>query len=527
MVTDAHAAIDLGTNSFHLVVARFGAGGRFEVLASEKEMVRLGSGSGEMKQLAPDAIDRGVAALQRLGAVARIHDADLSAVATSAVREAENRDEFLRRARDEAGVEVEVISGYEEARLIHLGVLQALPVYDQRRLVVDIGGGSTELVVGHGVDVLDARSMKLGAIRLTERFFPKGRTNAAAVDECRHYVRAALTSPAMELLGHRPELSVGSSGTIGTLAEMASVRRGEAVRQLNGLTFTADELERVVEEIVAAGSSSRRRKLVGLDQRRVDIIVGGSLLLSEVFRAFGIEEMSVSAYALREGVLLDRWSGEGADRLAHLRDLRRGNVERLADRLDPDVSHARHSAHLATALFDATRPVHGLDGTARELLWAAATLHNVGLFISHSSYHKHTYYVVRNSERLTGFTDREVEIVAQVARYHRKSEPSAKHPEFAALGKADQRLVRTLAAMLRVAIGLDRSHRALVRSVEVDLDAAEGPVVIRPLAEPDADLDLERYAARERSGLLATVLGRPVEFGGDPESADRRAPVAR
>jgi exopolyphosphatase / guanosine-5'-triphosphate,3'-diphosphate pyrophosphatase len=520
-VSDAHAAIDIGTNSFHLVVARWGPSARFEVIASEKEMVRLGSGAGEMKQLAPDAIERGIAALHRMVRVAEVHGADVSAVATSAVREAENREEFLRRARQEVGIDVEVISGFEEARLIHLGVLQALPLYDRRRLVVDIGGGSTELVVGHGHDVLDARSMKLGAIRLTERFFPDGRSKASAVDDCRHYVRAALAPAALELAGHRPEVAVGSSGTIGTLASMAALRRGENPRQLNGLRFTAAELEQVVDEVVAAGTSARRRRLQGLDERRVDIIVGGSLLLAEVFRAFDVDEMTVSGYALREGVLLDRWTGGGGEALVQLRDLRRGNVERLADQLDPDVDHARHSAVLAVDLFERTRDRHGLDDLARELLWSAATLHNVGLFISHSSHHKHSYYIIRNSERLTGFSEREIELVAQIARYHRKSQPSDKHPEFAALSPADKDLVRVLAGVLRVAIGLDRSHRGLVRSVEVDTggDGADGELVIRPVVAPGADLDLELYAARQRSGLLASALGasvrvEPVELVG-------------
>lgn len=509
-VGDAHAAIDVGTNSFHLVVARFGPEARFEVLATEKEMVRLGSGAGEMKRLDPAAIDRGIAALQRMARVAQVHGADLSAVATSAVREAENRDEFLGRARLEAGVEVEVISGFEEARLIHLGVLQALPLYDRRRLVVDIGGGSTELVVGEGPEVIDARSMKLGAIRLTERFFPDGRSRPEAVDECRHYVRAALAPAVLELTGHEPQLAVGSSGTIATLATMAAQRRGEHPRQLNGLRLTRDELDAVVDEIIDAGTSARRRRLAGLDERRVDIIVGGSLLLAEIFRAFDLAELVVSGYALREGVLLDRWTGSGEAALAQLRDLRRGNVERLAGQLDPDVEHARHSAALAVQLFDQTRDGHGLDDAARELLWGAATLHNVGLFISHSSHHKHSYYVIRNTERLTGFSDREIEVMAQVARYHRKSQPSDKHPEFAALGRADQHAVRVMAGLLRVAIGLDRSHRGLVRSVTVRRD--DGGLVIQPVVEPGVDLDLELYAAGDRSALLASVLGSPIRF---------------
>jgi exopolyphosphatase/guanosine-5'-triphosphate,3'-diphosphate pyrophosphatase len=509
-VSEAHAAIDLGTNSFHLVVARRGADGGFEVITTEKEMVRLGRGAGEMKHLAPEAMDRGVAALQRMVQVARSHGADVSAVATSAVREAENRAEFLRRARDEAGVEVEVISGFEEARLIHLGVLQALPVFDRRLLVVDIGGGSTELVVGLGAEVLDARSMKLGAIRLTERFFPEGRIRGSAVADCRRYVRAALAPAALELANHRPEVAAGSSGTIATVAAMAAARRGEVLRTLNGSRFTAAEVEAVVDAVTAAATSQRRRRLAGLDARRADIIVGGALLLAEVFGAFELDEMVVSGYALREGVLLDRWAGLREQRLDQVRDLRRSNVERLADQLDPDVDHARRTARLAVRLFDLTRALHRLDDHARELLAAAAVLHNVGLFISHSAHHRHSYYVIRHSERLTGFNDHEIELMAQVARYHRKSHPSDRHPEFAALGEADRYLVRVLAGLLRVAIGLDRSHRGLVSGVVVTCPGGDGPVIVGAVADPASDIDLELYAANERASLLAEALDRPV-----------------
>ncbi|MFK8023587.1 MAG: Ppx/GppA phosphatase family protein [Ilumatobacter sp.] len=508
------AAIDIGTNSMHLVVARLAEHGGFEMLTSEKDMVRLGQGGGEMKELAPDAVDRSIAALARLKEVAgSFGDVEIAAVATSAVREASNRHDFLDRARDEVGVEVEVISGFEEARLIHLGVLQALPVFDERLLVVDIGGGSTEFCLGRQGEVLEARSMKLGAIRLTERFFAgvadddnDGAVARQAVKECRKYVRSALAPVAHELGGHQPEVTVGSSGTASTLAEMALAARGEKSRQLNGVSFTAEELGAIVKQLTST-TTDERRKLPGLDEKRVDIIVAGAILLQEIFRALDIEAMTISDYALREGVLFDRF---GVDSVRALRDLRRMNLERLARQLDPDPAHAEHTARLATELFDRTERLHGLGGDARELLDAAALVHNVGLFISHSSHHKHSYYVVRNSEQLTGFTEREIELIAVIARYHRKSWPKEKHDEFSALAKDDRRLVEILAGLLRIAIGLDRRHSGSVRSVRVFID--DGVVDVEPIGDGDANLDLEIYAARERSGLLAEALGVDVRI---------------
>jgi len=503
------AAIDIGTNSIHLIVARLADHGGFEVLTTEKESVRLGQGGGEMKQLAPDAIERGLAALARMSQVATsFGDADVVAVATSAVREASNRAEFLDRAHEETGIDIEVISGFEEARLIHLGVLQALPVYDRRLLLVDIGGGSTEFLIGQGAEPIEARSMKLGAIRLTERFFSAAtksgrRPTSEAVEECRHYIRAALAPVGHELGGHQPEIAIGSSGTATTIAAMAAAERGDDIRQMNGVVFTAKELRKVVDSVIDAKDRSR---IPGLDDKRADIILGGVVLLDEVFRAFDLTEMTISANALREGVLFDRFADRSGD---DLRDLRRANLVRLARQLDPDPEHAEHTAHLAGELFDRSRSLHELDDAARELLVAASIVHNVGLFISHSSHHKHSYYVIRNSEQLTGFTEHEIELIAVIARYHRKSRPSDKHDEFAALSKSDQRLVRLLAGMLRLAIGFDRSHAGSVQTMRVSVD--DGVMTLEPLARDGADVDLEIYAAGERSGLLASALDVEIE----------------
>lgn len=502
---ELHAAIDIGTNSMHLVVARADADGGFDVLTTEKQMVRLGTGGGEMKQLAPDAIERGISALARMVAVARSMGVDdVNAVATSAVREATNKNEFLDRARDEIGIDVDVISGFEEARLIHLGVLQALPVFDQRLILADIGGGSTELLVGEGGAPIEARSMKLGAIRLTERFFPDPIPSTEQIDACRAYIRAALAPVAHELGGHQPEIAIGSSGTITTLAEMAAARRGETTRQMNGVSFTRAELDAILDDFVGA-SPEQRLKMDGLDEKRVDIILGGGLLLAEIFRAFDLEKMTISEYALREGVLLDRFGSTTRSGLARLADIRSSNVERLSRQLDPDPDHAANTARLATQLFDRTPALHGYGKPERELLEAAAMLHNVGLFISHSSHHKHSYYVIRNSEHLTGFTEHEIERIAVIARYHRKSRPAEKHAEFASLSKDDKRLVRVLAGLLRIAIGLDRGHRGTVQAVRAFVE--NRTLRIEPVASmADVDLDLELYAARERSGLLADAL---------------------
>ncbi|MBA2625909.1 MAG: Ppx/GppA family phosphatase [Acidimicrobiia bacterium] len=503
------AAIDVGTNSVHLLVARVVAGG-FEPLAREKEVVRLGSGSGDMKVLRPDAVDRGIAALRRFRQIAAISGARIVAVATSAVREAENRDTFLERARDEAGVEVEPISGLEEARLVYLGALAALPVFDQQGLFVDIGGGSTELVIGRAGEVLEASSLKLGAIRLTSRFFADEPITKRAVEDCRQYVASTLSAPARRLRRHGFEVAVGSSGTIRNLAEMVEARRRPgSTTTARGLSFSREELGDTVKELVRAKRGKASAKLAGLDPARADIILGGALLLEQVFAALRVDAMVVSDYALREGVLLDalrRGSGRPSH---HLQDVRERSVRHLAGLCPDELAHGEQVARLALQLHDGCADIGLLDGAGREYLEAGALLANVGLVISHAGHHLHSYYVIRNSERLTGFTDHEVELIAQIARYHRKSDPKPSHVAFDHLREDDQRTVRTLAGILRVAAALDRTYAGVVRS----LSCARGDdgLVVRVDAG-GADIALEHYTTEARKGLLEQSLGAEVRI---------------
>jgi exopolyphosphatase/guanosine-5'-triphosphate,3'-diphosphate pyrophosphatase len=504
---DVRAAIDIGTNSIHVVVARVPPAGGIEILTRDKEPVRLGHGSGDMERLEPDAIERGIETLRRYRQLADSFDATVRAVATSAVREAANRDEFLRRARDEAGIEVEVISGVEEARLIHLGVLQAVPVYDRQHLTVDIGGGSTEFVVAKGHDVHVARSVKLGAIRLTDRFFPGGVVRGRQVRECRSYIDAYLAPLAHEVEPWGFEVAVGSSGTINAIATMVEHRRGrDTSRGVNNVVFTRSELAAVVEDLVDARTPEQRLERVpGLDPRRADIIVGGAVLLEEIFDRLGISSMVASEYALREGVLLDVAGDHVRETFHHLSDIRRQGVQRVMELFERDRPHVEHSTDLALRLFDGTQALHGFDTWERDLLEAGGLLHNVGLFISHSAHHKHSYYVIRNSDQLVGFTDHEIEVMALIARYHRKSAPSPRHAEFAALSDYDRRVVSVLAGMLRVGIALDRTHSQVVRDVActVSRDVVDAAVRL----EPGADATLELYTAEQRKDLVESALG--------------------
>jgi len=319
MSTSNHAAIDIGTNSIHLLVAEVGDHGEFSVLTTDKETARLGDTPGDIRELTPDAIGRGVHALERFKAIADSFDATLYAVATSAVREASNGGDFVQQAKA-SGIEVDVISGPEEARLIHLGILQALPVFDQQLLMVDIGGGSTEFLVGKSGKSLAARSLRIGHLRLTNRFFPGGVVDAESVAACREYTKAFIVPAVNNLQPLGYQVAIGSSGTAEALGDMIRLRtHGESVGAGLDTVITSDGLDGIIDEVAAwATPAERVSNVAGLADKRADVIVGGAILLDEIFSAFGIEQMITSPYALREGVLLDRTLGieSGRERLA-------------------------------------------------------------------------------------------------------------------------------------------------------------------------------------------------------------------
>ena len=509
----ALAAIDVGTNSVHMVIARPVPGGSPEVVGRERMPVRLGSGGADMRRLLPDAIDRAIAALVECRHIADAHDAEVVAVATSAVREADNQSDFLRRAHTEAGVTVQVISGMEEARLIHLGAMSAVPIAGRPHVVIDIGGGSTEVIAGNGTTTAMARSLKLGHIRLTDRFFPSGVIADGAVRACRRHIQSFLAPVAREAQDIGFEVAVGCSGTIASLAYVCAASRGEALRTAANATIERPDLAAVVDELVARPRPADRLEVPGLDPARSDVIVGGAVLLRELFDALEIQSMVVSTGALREGLLLDRFNRRDRSRddgLHHLSDLRRSSVLALARSYHEDLNHAEHATDLALELFDETAAAHGLGIADSEVLEAAGLLHNIGRFVAHSSHHKHSYYLIRHSERLAGFTEGDLELIALVARYHRKREPVSSHREYTALSEPDRYRVRLLAGLLRVGIALDRTYRRSVDRVHASVD--EQMVRIDVHVSNDTDVDIELFTARRSADLLAEALHRRVEF---------------
>ncbi len=506
------AAVDVGTNSIHMVVVSVDPQtGGFTILAREKERVRLGEGSGDMKFLSGPAMERGVTALRRFGTIAGRFGAPVTAVATSAVREAVNGDIFIRRIAAETGIRLGIVSGLEEARLIYLGVLQALPVLNKHILLVDLGGGSTEFLAGKRRRVLYDNSLKIGAIRITDRFFPAGVVSAGALRECRKYIRGLLTPVRRDLKKFRFDLTVGTSGTLTNLANIVRCCDGLApLASYNSYTVDAGELLDAASLILETPKPSGRLRIPGLDPTRSDIIAGGAAIIEQVIRELRIPSVTISEFALREGIIRD-----AAERSVFhtgtpgLHDIRLASVRHLAKKLQAEMEHSEQVASLALSLFDQTAALHRGDRRDRELLEAASILHEAGLFISHEKHHQHSYYLIRNAE-LLGFREDEKEIIANVARYHRKSHPKLKHEPFGLLPESSRRTVRALSALLRIADGLDRTHRGVVAGIRVSV--TRNTVRIRPRIRRGMDAELEIWGAGQKKELFEEEFGRKVKI---------------
>ena len=504
--------IDCGTNSFHAIVVDAFPDATFEVLARQKEMVKLGEGEFAEGRLSEAAMERGLNALYTIKALGDEWGATAYiACATSAIREATNGGEYIDRVRRETGIVIQPISGETEAQLIHLAVSHALDLSDPS-LLVDIGGGSTEFIVADNKGLHHLVSLPLGAQRLTEQFVTTDPISVAERSALHAHIREALGGVFEEAKQHSVCRVVGSSGTLNSIAQVTAAAYGDADAPIHEQLFDAAHVREVTRRIIAS-DQNERIATPGIQERRADQIVAGAVLLDVVVENLGIERFRVSPDALREGIVLDYVARElkWIRRLAPYRDRRRQAVYELAMRLRFDRAHAEHVAALALTLFDAASPLHGRGHKAREFLEYAAILHDVGYAISRRNHHKHALYIIQEAE-LQGFTPGEKEVLANVARYHRAGVPAPNHTAFYELDPEDQRLVLELAAFLRLANGLDRSHcRTVTRLVPSIEEHGNGPAfVVRLYTRAEPALDV--WAARQGSELFERVFGVPVRL---------------
>ncbi len=516
------AALDIGSNSIHMIIARVLPSGDFEVLDRAKEMVGLARGTLSTGHLSPETMETGFRTLATFKQLAEKQGADpILAVATSAVREASNGGEFVLRAWEDLGLRVDVITGLEEARLIFVAASHAIDFRGQRPVVVDIGGGSIEIIQGVGRRIHWQESLKLGVARMTERFIHSDPPKNSEVAALRKYARESLEDVFSRARRSRPTLMVGTSGTLLNLTAMAAAMRfGRVPPSLHNCLLRERDLNKLTEEILDR-DTERRSRMEGLDKRRADIIPAGAILMETLMEGLRIDSMRACEWALREGLILDFIAGHPdlleADE--QFGDVRRRSVMQMLRRFQVDNGHSRQVARLALRLFDATRQVHQLGPAQRELLEYAALLHDVGLYVSHTKHHRHSHYLIMNGE-LRGFTPDELQLIASVAGYHKGAPPKVSNEGLAEMPLETAELAIKLIAILRVADGLDRSHHGIIEGIRAVRDADR--IDLR-LDTAGRDAELELWAARRKSDMFAKCFGVELEFRVGRASVDREA----
>ncbi len=513
------AAIDIGTNSIHMVIVNVEQHRIFEIIDREKEMVFLGKGSLLKRRLPQANIDRGLAALKSFKAIADTHHVDeIITTATSAVREAQNGRQFMNLVRKETGIEIRLLSGTEEARMITLAVRDVIDLKDQRALIVDIGGGSMELIVADARHIYFAQSIKAGVIRLQERFMKQDPPEPKDVKALRKWLTRKLEPLSRKIQDLDPDIFIGTSGTILHLGEMVRAARKSA-KGKNILTI--DELE-MLNERLQQTTLDERLKLPGLDKNRAEQVIGGGILVEMVMERCRANEMILCDRALREGLIADYLIRTVPSEPAKVqaRELRSKSVINLLNRWDIDRKHAEHSSRLALQMFDAISPFHPYGAAERELLEYASLLHDIGRVISYPAHHKHGWYIIHHAN-LIGFQPEEIDMIASTIAYHRGKKPKKKNNYMAHLNKKERRVVKFLTGILRVVDGLDRQHNQIISQIVAKKEKPKR-LSVSLFAEEPALIPLK--AAIERCGLLQkTMKLKQIDFQVENITAAARA----
>lgn len=503
------AAIDVGSNSIHMIVAQADSDGAVTTLWRLKEPVGLGRMSFPSHRLSKVAMDSAVAVLARFKQAATQRQAEkIVTVATSAVREAVNGGDLIERVRHELGLSIRLVSAKEEARLIYIAVRHAMTLKSQPHFIVDIGGGSVELIVGDEKRASILESRKLGAARMTARYVntdPISKSDLAGLR--RHYDREL--APLYESINaQKPVSAIGTSGTLENIAAMCgSPPASNGDKSQHGV-IERGKFEQLLAELIES-DTRQRSKIRGLDDQRKDQIIAGAVLVGELFEKLHLKRITLCASALREGILLDYLSRHIPD-LAIRREVpdpRRRSVMDLARRCDWHRTHSEQVTMIALRLFDELRALHKLGAVERELIEYASLLHDIGWHIGRNKHHKHTMYLISNGD-LKNFTGEEVQIVANIARYHRKANPKKQHSAYSALSRSAQRVVDVGAALLRLADGLDRSHSSVITGLHCRTDDEQ----VKCFLTARSDAELEIWGAQRKMKWFEKVFGREITF---------------
>ncbi len=511
------AAIDIGTNSLHIVIVKIEAAlPSFTIVAREKETIRLGDRNLITGELKPEVMNKAIACLGRFKTLAySLGVTSIVAVATSAVRESPNGQEFLQQIETQVGLTVDLISGPEEARRIYLGVLSGMEFNNQPHIIIDIGGGSTELILGDSEEPRSLTSTKIGAVRLTGELVNSDPITETEFKYLQAYARGMLERSVEEVqgklkIGDFPGL-IGTSGTIETIATIhAREKLGLVPSTLNGYQFSIQDLRTWVIRLRRM-TNIERAAIPGMPEKRSEVILAGAVILQEAMTLLGVESLTVCERSLREGVIVDWMLTHGFidNRLRFQSSIRKRSVLKTAKKYQTNLEHGDRVAAFALSIFDQTQAqIHNWGANQRQLLWAAAVLHNSGHHVSHSEHHKHSYYLIRNSE-LLGYNETEIEIIANIARYHRKSPPKKKHENYRnLLHKEHRTMVNQLSAMLRLAVALDRRQIGAISHIQCEYQPnfQEFKMLIFPSSIED-ECGLEMWSLDYKKGVFEEEFG--------------------
>ncbi len=474
----AVAAIDIGSNSIHLIVARMDKAGHLEVLDTDKISVRLGEFLMPDGNMSVEGQKRALKTIIHMAKIANAYGAVIRAVATHSFREAKNHQALMDEIFAKAGVKIELIDGVEEARLVYLGMRYALPIETMPCLGMDIGGGSTEFILARGEHIKFVTSVKLGAVTLTANHFKKKVATPATIRKLHDYINLRLEPFGGQIKKGSFKKAIASSGTAKAVASIHSrLFRKRVLADENGYKLPVKDIKVLVSAMERLKSPKRIREVLGVDASRADIILAGAAIMLEASRVFGVKEWTITSFGLREGVVVDSYRRMAGERLGRTGDVRWDSVRQVAEQCSIDTKQAEHVSKLALEIFDKLanhlHPAQAKDEWLgdRELLRVAAWLHEAGKFISQSSYHKHTYYLINNG-RIMGFTQEERHLIALAGLYHRKAAPKFDQGELAGLHKPEFERIEFLAGILRLAVALNRSRRGTVTGVSLKRGAA-------------------------------------------------------
>ncbi len=499
-----YAAIDIGSNSIRLLAAD-ASPPRTVPLAVDRSVTRLGESVFRTGRISEEAIRLVSEHLTRMReAYTNLEVTGVRAVATAAVRDASNQHEFLARATEAAGTPVEVISGQEEARLIHLGVQSRWPHPNRRILIVDVGGGSAELILSESGTMKAAFSKPLGAVRLSEVFLKTDPPDARSLDRLEKYIDEKL-SGAVGRIGRGPfDRFIATSATAAAI--VCAINRVPRARreQADRLRASSAQVRRLYDQL-STSDLQHRRAMQGIGPRRAEIVVAGSAVFRRAMETFEQPSLYYLAAGVRDGIIADLAARGVGRELSRLTRDQRTVVEEMTRRFGVSLKHARKVATLAHELFESLRPLHRLPAEQGRLLEAAAYLHDVGHFISDTGHHKHSAYVVANAD-LPGFTDQERHVIAMLCRYHRKTMPVARHSTYQQLAPEWKRTVSYLIPLVRIADSLDRGHEQRVEDLACDL--RNGAVVLTIQAK--GDTELEQWAAERTGDAFRQVYEKPL-----------------